>query len=151
MKRWHLRVYLMKINIYEARRWKIIIEKVKIGKVNIFKFEFRTINITKWFAIRDRKRTELELTFWKCTRTEPNPNWLLENEAEPNRTRTTFWKMKSNRTEPELIFGAKVKQNHIWNEKLWAKLLSTGTNFKTSVKIKWAFIDCIYLKTLQKT
>jgi len=33
-------------------------------------------------------RTELEPTFWKFSRTEPNPNRFFKNEVEPNRTRT---------------------------------------------------------------
>ena len=34
-------------------------------------------------------------------RTEPNSNRLFENSVEPNRTRTDFFKVKSNRTELE--------------------------------------------------
>jgi hypothetical protein len=48
-------------------------------------------------------RAKPEPSFWKCTRTEPNPNRSSKSELEPNRTRTDPQKVSSNRTEPELI------------------------------------------------
>jgi hypothetical protein len=54
------------------------------------------------FHFRERKRTEL--TSKKQGRTEPNSNCFSKNEVEPNRTRTAFSKINSNRTEPELYF-----------------------------------------------
>ena len=35
-------------------------------------------------------RTEPEPIFWKCSRTEPNPNHFLKNDVEPNRTELIF-------------------------------------------------------------
>ena len=69
--------------------------------------------------VRERKRTEPNRTETvrfgsnrsepnsnrlfeiQSNRTEPNSNRLFENSVEPNRTRTDFFKVKSNRTELE--------------------------------------------------
>jgi hypothetical protein len=78
----------------------------------------------------ERKKNIKSVSYVAESENELNSNRLFENSLEPNRTRTGFSKMKSNRTELKPAFRKKRRTEPNSNQKksvrfaLWYKIIT---------------------------